>query len=431
RRSTSTQPAAQEAAAPEQPEVVVVVQQSVASVDHRKELGVLAMPAVNPVPASPMDAILSHGAAKRDMGRVKLALAAGANANGPRELPYAPIMSAVAWNDVDMVKLFIEHGADPNKAADHDLHCPSMDDGIMPEERALHLAAKTGNVETVRLLVRASADPNATDMRGRTPLMAACACLKDCVAMARVLLELGANPALAENGYTPLHAIAQHGVMDLVDTLYAKAPAALNSYSVHGRTPLFMASVEGRESMVSRLLSLGAAEQMPQYEPTTSPLAMAVVKGHEGVVRVLINEGMRATGGTMIFPAALHGAVLRSHTRKTIRLLLAAEGEERRSFWANISIDGKHLLYISAGVCCPNSTRVLLAAGAVEAKRDSEGRILRDAIGLDLGRDRLPTDREKEVAIRRMLEQGPAYRARSWAWPAEDADGRGCGGDSG
>ena len=37
-------------------------------------------------------------------------------------------------------------------------------------------------------------------------------------------------------------------------------------------------------------------------------------------------------------------------------------------------------------------------------------------------------DRGKEVAIRRMLRQGPAYRARSWAWPAEEADCGGCAG---
>ena len=57
----------------------------------------------------------------------------------------------------------------------------------------------------------------------------------------------------------------------------------------------------------------------------------------------------------------------------------------------------------------------------------------RDVIGLCLGADGMPQmDRGEEVAIRRMLQRGPAYRARSWAWPSDGgggAAGRG-GGDT-
>ena len=35
--------------------------------------------------------------------------------------------------------------------------------------------------------------------------------------------------------------------------------------------------------------------------------------------------------------------------------------------------------------------------------------------------------RGDEIAVRRMLKQGPAYRVRSWAWPAEEAGGGACG----
>lgn len=76
------------------------------------------------------------------MGRVKAALAAGANVNGLPALPYTPIMAATIRDDVRMIQLFIDHGADPNKCADHDLPCPTMDVGIMPGERAMHMAAK-------------------------------------------------------------------------------------------------------------------------------------------------------------------------------------------------------------------------------------------------------------------------------------------------
>lgn len=58
--------------------------------------------------------------------------------------------------------------------------------------------------------------------------------------------------------------------------------------------------------------------------------------------------------------------------------------------------------------------KVLLVAGADEAARESQGRIPRDDIEMVLKRG-LHMDRGKELAVRRMLERGLAYRARSWA----------------
>lgn len=65
---------------------------------------------------------------------------------------------------------------------------------------------------------------------------------------------------------------------------------------------------------------------------------------------------------------------------------------------------------------------VLLAAGPDEAVRDLEERIPRDAIGIDLGQERLPVNQDNEIAMRLLLERGPAYRAQSSAWPTEAAD---------
>lgn len=63
---------------------------------------------------------------------------------------------------------------------------------------------------------------------------------------------------------------------------------------------------------------------------------------------------------------------------------------------------------------------VLLEAGVDESVRGSEGRLPRDSIGLDRIRLGGRMDRGKEVALHRMLKRGPAYRARSWAWPSDE-----------
>ncbi|CAM9806018.1 unnamed protein product [Laminaria digitata] len=372
---------------------------------------------------------LFDGALDGNMRKVKAALAAGANVNGCPELPYTPIMAATAAHNVSMVRFLIkQQGVDLDRCADHDLPCPSTEEGIMPGDRALHIAAKLGNVEIVRLLNRGGADLNATDTRGRTPLFAACACLKECVPVARVLLEVGANPALADGiGCTPLHAVAQNGLIDLLDIVYTGAPDTLIRYSTNGRTPLFFACANDHENMVSRLLSLGAMQWVRPHNPNMCPLLVATAKGYEGVVRVLIREGMPAVGRMMSMPYAIHGAIQSSQVR-ILRLLLAVDGEAKtRSYWANIELSGRQPLQLGSALCCPASVNILLAAGADETVRDWEGLAPRDVVGMGLELDGVRMDREKEIAVRRMLEHGPAYRARSWAWPAEEGDGGGSG----
>ena len=100
------------------------------------------------------------------------------------------------------------------------------------------------------------------------------------------------------------------------------------------------------------------------------------------------------------------------------------DGEDRRSHWANIKQRDGRLLHFAATRCYPAAVSLLLEAGADEGARDSEGRIPRAIIGMDICADEeVRVDRAKEV-VRRMLQRGPVYRARSWAWPSDtDAGG--------
>ena len=60
--------------------------------------------------------------------------------------------------NLKLVKLLIDHGADVNRH-----------DGL-EKETPLHYAAKYGNVELAKLLLKAKADPTAKEFHGKTPL---------------------------------------------------------------------------------------------------------------------------------------------------------------------------------------------------------------------------------------------------------------------
>lgn len=244
--------------------------------------------------------------------------------------------------------------------------------------------------------------------------------------MVRLLLEAGADPAVGdEAGMVPLHVVALYGHIDLVDMLYSKAPATLNYYSAKGQTPLYVACDVGNERMVSKLLSLEGMERTPTgVERKACPLTAAVTGGFAGVVRLLMTgRGLWIMGGESMIPNTLIFAV-EHRQANVVRVLLTVGGRERRSQLANMDVNGTSILHYATSYCYPAAVGVLLHAGANEVALDPEGRRPRGVLGVAVR----PINTEDAEAIVLMLLRGPAYRARSWAWPLRhmlDADGSG------
>lgn len=301
-------------------------------------------------------------------------------------------------------------------------------------ELALREAAWKANNELVdSLLQRYRADPNFGSNTGVSPLIEECQNPLACGEVVRLLLEAGADPTVAaEDGDIPLHKVVSNNRMDLIDMLYSRAPTTLNRCTENDETSLYLACYQGHDRVVSKLLSLGAMQPMPLYasRQQACPLRVAVAKGLVGVVRVLIREGgIRAVGGEAALPLALTCAI-QFRQAIILRLLLAVGGKEKMAGRANTCVKTRSLLHYAAAYTYPAAVSVLLKAGADVAWGDGLGRTARDNIGACLDRvDAHQKNAGDGVAVRRMLNHGPAYRARSWAWTRDEQEDTGGSGD--
>ena len=140
-----------------------------------------------------------------------------------------PLLSVIAFDDHDLVRFLIEHGADPNVEVDDGYTClltaieseaaesvqvvaELIEAGADIHARGingwtpLHMAANRGHVEKARLLIDAGADVNCrTEIDAlETPLMEAAS--RGQPGTARLLLEHGADPSMRDtmNNRTPL-----------------------------------------------------------------------------------------------------------------------------------------------------------------------------------------------------------------------------------
>ena len=78
-------------------------------------------------------------------------------------------------------------------------------------DRALHTAARNGNIQTVQLLVDCGADVNALNGDGQTPLHTAAGGRKDCPELCSILLEHKAKIDVVDKlGRQPLHLACTH-----------------------------------------------------------------------------------------------------------------------------------------------------------------------------------------------------------------------------
>lgn len=358
-----------------------------------------------------------------DVSGVQAALRAGANVNFRK---HPSIVIAAQRGSVRIVESLIEYGANVNMGMAEDM--TTSEGGLMWNKgtTAVYIAVHNFHLDIVRVLLRAGADIDVTSAEGVTPLM--CACIgqegreAEGALMLREVLDAGADTTIATpEGMTAAHFAIVPGSTALLDILLSMAPAVANQV-VGGTTPLYVAAEKDAGKALLSLLAAGAKQPVSLRTRDTCPLVEAAIHGHSSVVQAFIDKGMEAIGGSSALPQAMSSAA--SHGQANIlQMLLDAEGEDRREHWARSHSGNTPLLYFALGYGGMSSLSVLLAAGADEAIPTTAEFFSKDMVGLyALTDDGKETSRSLRMATaaatRRMLKRAPAFRARSWLWPA-------------
>jgi ankyrin repeat protein len=154
--------------------------------------------------------------------------------------PRNVLHNACKYKNLEMVKLFLEKGADVN---DKD------NDGWTP----LHYACESGHFEIVKYLISLDVDVNAKDDEGWTPLHWA-----RNIETAKLLIEKGAKVNVKDNdGRSPLHIACEYGYTEIAKLLIEKG-ANVNVEDDEGCTPLHIAYKEGYIEIAELLIEKGA-----------------------------------------------------------------------------------------------------------------------------------------------------------------------------
>ncbi|RGP80484.1 ankyrin ph and sec7 domain containing secg [Fusarium longipes] len=166
---------------------------------------------------------------------------------------HSPLTLATETNQVDCMKVLISAGANPNH--------------LLPDgSSALMIAAKSGCPESVRLLLKAKCRVDCADSYGTTALhMASRACCPQSVSF---LLAAGSSATSRDNyGNTPLHDFAttrEANCDKLIQVLeiLIMAGADIQAKNSYGRTPIMTSVFHGNVAAMKCLFEAGGSFSM-------------------------------------------------------------------------------------------------------------------------------------------------------------------------
>lgn len=182
----------------------------------------------------------------------------------------ADLNLAAASGDVETIRGLLKRGID-------------VDARSILGETALMAAAECGHAALVTALLEAGADVEARSKAGTTALMHAA--LNDHAEIVTILLSQGAKTDTEEDRQTPLMFAASRGHIEIVELLLA-AGADVDAKESHDMTALMFAAGEGFLDVARALLAAGADVKIKNTDGYTA-LTIAGLAGQTEMIRLL------------------------------------------------------------------------------------------------------------------------------------------------
>ncbi|GBM99853.1 Ankyrin-1 [Araneus ventricosus] len=241
----------------------------------------------------------------------KVLLEKGANIDEIKVHLNIPVLHIAAESgNINLVKLLI--------AKRHKIDSKT-EFGLTP----LHLATVMGHFEIVKALVVNGADVNVKDETGTTPLLDAASL--GSLEIVDFLLQHGADINVSDcRRFTPLIRAAAYGHISVTELLLEKG-AFVNSKDICGITPLHFAAERGHCEIVELLLNHNAIIDCKSNSNLT-PLYVSASSGHKEIVELLIKEGAKINATESTNSTPLHAAAAAGHV--DIVDLLIVEGAD-------------------------------------------------------------------------------------------------------
>ncbi|CAM9472190.1 unnamed protein product [Laminaria digitata] len=301
-----------------------------------------------------------------------------------------------------------------------------MEDGVYP----LGLATFRGRLDLVRLLLRHDAIVDTHGPDGPTALHTAC--VGDHFTIVQKLLAAGADPnERDEQDHGPLHWLARRGSVQILKYLI-QAGSKMDAKDRDGYAPIHYAADAGNLPILHELVRAGSSHAWLSNSRQT-PLAVASMTGDPGSGRSR-RRGFyppRDCRPARALRGGADAAEVRRQQARTQRLPRRSQrrghGRERqddpgvgprgggRSRQGRLNKHKDDPAALHGGLLPPARHVHTLEAGGDENAADNMAKTPVDVV------DTMRSERVRHGLgrrrVRRMLAQGPAYRARSWKWP--------------
>ena len=165
-----------------------------------------------------------------------------------------------------------------------------LDDALVSpwQETPLHLAAASGNLNTVNILLANHADIHKETSANQTPIFYAAR--SGVLVIFTTLIQAGANAfAVGKDGYTPLILAAGNGHFDIVEFIVRHGGKVDQCIAPTNNTALTVAADQGHAKIVELLLKNNANPAQLNNQQH-SALTLAAAKGHTETVKVILNH---------------------------------------------------------------------------------------------------------------------------------------------